>query len=72
MGNSVETIDIAPKPFQVRFLSLALEWDLMFDIGRGGGKVYVVIIEVFSCAERWGTLPLNFITCEVPGALSYS
>ncbi|WP_323037690.1 hypothetical protein [Pararhodobacter sp.] len=56
MMHNPATIDIAPMPFQARVLSLPLEWDLLLDGGRGGGKTYAVILEVFRRAERWGAL----------------
>lgn len=64
------TIDIAPTPFQARVLSLPMEWDLLLDGGRGGGKTYCVILEVFRRAERWGARSRTLITRRTQGALS--
>lgn len=54
MMQAASIIDICPTPFQSRVLSLPMEWDLLLDGGRGGGKTYAVILEVFRPAERWG------------------
>ncbi|WP_324754026.1 hypothetical protein [Roseovarius sp. Pro17] len=70
MMHNPATIDIAPMPFQARVLSLPLEWDLLLDGGRGGGKIYAVILEVFRRAERWGAQSRTLITRRTQGALS--
>jgi len=70
MMHKTATIDIAPTPFLERVLSLSLKWDLMLDGGRGGGKTYAVIIEVFHRAELWGAQSRTLITRWPQGALS--
>ncbi|PIV75304.1 MAG: hypothetical protein COW55_06035, partial [Rhodobacteraceae bacterium CG17_big_fil_post_rev_8_21_14_2_50_65_11] len=70
MMHNTATIDIAPTPFQARVLSLPLEWDLLLDGGRGGGKTYAVILEVFRRAEQWGAQSRTLITRRTQGALS--
>lgn len=64
------TIDIAPTPLQARDLSLPLEWDPLLDGGRGGGKSFAVILEVFRRAERWSAQSRTLITRQEQGALS--
>ncbi|XHC09067.1 hypothetical protein ABWH98_16120 [Labrenzia sp. ac12] len=44
---AASTIEISPTPFQSLDQSLPMEWDLLPDGGRGGGKTYAVILEVF-------------------------
>lgn len=70
MLSAASTIDISPTPFQSRVLSLPMEWDLLLDGGRGGGKTYAVILEVFRRAERWGAQSRTLITRRTQGALS--
>ncbi|WP_421858169.1 hypothetical protein [Oricola sp.] len=70
MMQAASTIDISPTPFQSRVLSLPMEWDLLLDGGRGGGKTYAVILEVFRRAERWGAQSRTLITRRTQDALS--
>ncbi|MEO0487545.1 MAG: hypothetical protein AAF092_16700 [Pseudomonadota bacterium] len=70
MMQAASTIDISPTPFQSRVLSLPMEWVLLLDGGRGGGKTYAVILEVFRRAERWGAQSRTLITRRTQGALS--
>jgi hypothetical protein len=51
MMHTPATIDIAPKPFQARNLSLPLEWDPLLVGGRGSGNSNAVILEVFRRGE---------------------
>lgn len=70
MLSAASTIDISPTPFQSRVLSLPMEWDLLLDGGRGGGKTYAVILEVFRRAERWGAQSRTLTTRWTQVALS--
>lgn len=70
MLSGASTIDISPTPFQSRVPSLPMERDLLLDGGRGGGKTYAVILEVFRRAVRWGAQSRTLITRRTQGALS--
>ncbi|MEL6644915.1 MAG: hypothetical protein AAFO57_04060 [Pseudomonadota bacterium] len=70
MLSAASTIDISPTPFQSGVLSLPMEGDLLPDGGRGDGKIYAVILEVFRRAERRDVQSRMLITLQTQGALS--
>jgi hypothetical protein len=70
MLSAASNIDISPTPSQSRVLLLPMEWDLLLDRGQGGGKTYVVILEVFRRAGRSGAQSRTLSTLRTLDALS--
>ena len=69
MLSAASTIDISPTPSRARVPSMPLVCDLLLEGGRGDGKTYAAIPEVFRRAERRGALPRTLITRRAQGAL---